>query len=178
MIRLFFCRLILQSASPDQLPQPLMTSICNTDVESPTLSRARHVGRAAGLPYAGDITPKQAWQLFCEGHAQLVDVRSAAERQFVGFVPCSIHVPWATGRPLTRNPNFLHELETSVGKDQTVLLLCRSGKRSALAAEAATLAGFHHAFNVLEGFEGDLNNQAQRGHVNGWRFHALPWQQD
>jgi rhodanese-related sulfurtransferase len=155
-----------------------MTSIFNTDMASPTLSSARQVGCAAGLPYAGDITPKQAWQLFSEGHAQLVDVRSTEERQFVGYVPGSIHVPWSTGTPLTRNPNFVHELATIVGKDQPVLLLCRSGKRSALAAEAASLAGFQNIFNVLEGFEGDLNDQAQRGRVNGWRFHGLPWQQD
>jgi len=59
-----------------------------------------------------------------------------------------------------------------------VLLLCRSGKRSALAAEAATKAGFAHVFNVLEGFEGELNEARQRGTGDGWRFRGLPWVQD
>jgi rhodanese-related sulfurtransferase len=59
-----------------------------------------------------------------------------------------------------------------------VLLLCRSGNRSALAAEAATKAGLSRVFNVREGFEGDLDAQQQRGRQNGWRFHGLPWVQD
>ena len=61
-------------------------------------------------------------------------------------------------------------LEAKAGKDAVVLLLCRSGKRSALAAEVATKAGFRQVFNVLEGFEGDLDARQQRGHGNGWRF--------
>jgi len=59
-----------------------------------------------------------------------------------------------------------------------VLLLCRSGKRSALAAEAATKAGFTSVFNVLEGFEGELNEAQHRGTADGWRFRGLPWVQD
>jgi len=58
------------------------------------------------------------------------------------------------------------------------VLLCRSGKRSALAAAAATQAGFASVFNVSEGFEGELDAQNQRGHQDGWRFHGLPWVQD
>ena len=72
----------------------------------------------------------------------------------------------------------LKELESKVGKDKTILLLCRSGNRSAQAAEAAFNAGFEHIYNVLEGFEGDLNDQQQRNQKNGWRIHQLPWQQD
>jgi rhodanese-related sulfurtransferase len=108
----------------------------------------------------------------------LVDVRSAEERKFVGQVPGSVHVAWATGTSLTRNPRFVRELEAKVGKDSVVLLLCRSGKRSALAAEAAAKAGFTHVFNVLEGFEGELNDAQQRGTADGWRFRGLPWAQD
>ncbi len=108
----------------------------------------------------------------------LVDVRTAEERKFVGQVPGSVHVPWATGTSLTRNPRFVRELEAKVGKHQNVLLLCRSGKRSALAAEAATKAGFTAVFNVLEGFEGELDAQQRRGTADGWRFRGLPWSQD
>jgi rhodanese-related sulfurtransferase len=112
------------------------------------------------------------------GDAVLVDVRSAEERKFVGYVPGSVHVAWATGTSLTRNPRFARELEAKTGKDAVVLLLCRSGNRSALAAEAATKAGFTHAFNVLEGFEGQLDGQQRRGTQDGWRFLGLPWVQD
>jgi rhodanese-related sulfurtransferase len=112
------------------------------------------------------------------GDALLVDIRSAEERKFVGHVPGSLHVAWATGTALTRNPRFTRELEAKTGKDAIVLLLCRSGKRSLLAAEAAAKAGFTRVFNVLEGFEGEIDARQHRGASDGWRFHGLPWVQD
>lgn len=130
------------------------------------------------LGYAGGVPPQSAWKLFSEGKAQLVDVRSAEERKFVGHVPNSLHVPWATGTSLTRNPRFARELETKASKDSVILLLCRSGKRSVLAAEVATKAGFTQVFNVLEGFEGEIDEHQHRGGADGWRFHQLPWVQD
>ena len=142
------------------------------------LDDARAEARRTGTPYAGSIPPNDAWALFQAGEALLIDIRSVEERKFVGHVPEALAVAWATGTSLTRNPRFLRELEAKARKDDVVLLLCRSGKRSALAAEAATKAGFAHVFNVLEGFEGDKNDDEQRGSMNGWRFHGLPWVQD
>lgn len=142
------------------------------------LVRARERATEQKLPFAGGVTPLEAWELFNQGTALLVDIRSAEERKFVGQVPEALHVAWATGTALTRNPRFVRELEAKTGKDKLILLLCRSGKRSALAAEAATKAGFQNVFNVLEGFEGDLNERQQRGEHNGWRHWGLPWIQD
>lgn len=144
----------------------------------PVLRRAREEALAASLPYAGGVSPLDAWALVQAGAALLVDVRSAEERKFVGHVPGSLHVAWASGTALTRNPRFVRELEAKVRKHETVLLLCRSGKRSALAAEAAAKAGFSSVFNVLEGFEGELDDAQHRGGRDGWRFHDLPWVQD
>jgi rhodanese-related sulfurtransferase len=144
-----------------------------------TLEAARASAQAKGLRYAGGVSPDDAWKLFSAGEALLVDVRTAEERKFVGHVPETLHVAWATGTSLTRNPRFVRELEAKVGgKDAVVLLLCRSGNRSAQAAEAAAKAGFTQVFNVLEGFEGDLDDAKRRGGSNGWRFHGLPWVQD
>jgi rhodanese-related sulfurtransferase len=155
-----------------------MSAVLNL-VDLPTvLAQARAAAQAAGLPYAGSVPPREAWALVQAGQAALVDVRSAEERKFVGLVPGTTHVAWATGTSLTRNPRFVRELEARVRKDDVVLLLCRSGKRSALAAEAAAKAGFANAFNVQEGFEGELNEALQRGSAGGWRFHGLPWVQD
>jgi rhodanese-related sulfurtransferase len=148
------------------------------EAEAPALRAAREAAEAQGLNHAGGLPPAVAWQLVQSGQAVLVDVRSAEERHFVGHVPGSVHVPWATGTALTRNPRFVRELESRAGKQRPLLLLCRSGKRSALAAEAATKAGFTQVFNVLEGFEGELNAQQQRGHEDGWRLRGLPWVQD
>jgi rhodanese-related sulfurtransferase len=108
--------------------------------ERPThalLEAARSAAAVAALPYAGGLSPQDAWALVQAGDAVLVDVRTAEERKFVGLVPDSLHVAWATGTSLTRNPRFVRELEAKTGKDAVVLLLCRSGNRSALAAEPA-----------------------------------------
>jgi rhodanese-related sulfurtransferase len=145
----------------------------------PALEHAHAEAIAHGLPYAGSISPPEAWDLALNGQAVLVDVRSNEERVFVGYIPGSVHIPWASGTALNRNPRFARELDAKLGgKDKIVLLLCRSGKRSALAAEAATKAGAPLVFNILEGFEGDLDDHQQRGHVNGWRLRGLPWVQD
>jgi rhodanese-related sulfurtransferase len=155
-----------------------MSAVIDAPPEIAQLESAREAGRAAGLPYAGGVPPQLAWKLHDAGLAALVDVRSAEERKFVGHVPGTLHVAWATGTALTRNPRFVKELESKVRKTDIVLLLCRSGKRSALAAEAAAKAGFAQVYNVLEGFEGDLDERGRRGSFNGWRFRGLPWVQD
>jgi len=142
------------------------------------LVSAREDAEAEGLKYAGKISPDDAWKLFVSGQAHLVDVRAAEERKFVGHVPNTLHVAWQTGPALLKNPRFLRELENKLSKDSTILLLCRSGKRSAAAAEAATAAGFKNVFNVREGFEGDLDDKQQRGSSGGWRQRGLPWVQD
>lgn len=140
--------------------------------------QAQQYAKQHELNFTGSVSPVDAWHLIQQRQAVLVDVRTNEERKFVGYVPESVHVAWATGTAFNRNPRFLKELENKVGKDKTILLLCRSGKRSALAAEAAFHAGFQHIYNILEGFEGDLNEQQQRNSHNGWRTHQLPWQQD
>ena len=145
---------------------------------SPLLEKARQRALAENLPYAGSLSPQEAWRLVEQGEAVLVDVRTAEERQFVGHVPDSKHVAWATGLSLSRNPRFARELEQKAGKDEVILLLCRSGKRSAAAAEVAAKAGFRSVFNISEGFEGDLDEQQRRGGFNGWRHAGLPWVQD
>jgi rhodanese-related sulfurtransferase len=143
------------------------------------LDNARLEASAAGLPYAGVVSPVDAWALVSAGNAVLVDVRTNEERVFVGYVPGSVHVAWATGTALTRNPRFARELEAKLGgKDKIALLLCRSGNRSAAAAEAAVKAGLALTFSVAEGFEGHLDAHEHRNNLNGWRLDGLPWVQD
>ncbi|MCM8613328.1 rhodanese-like domain-containing protein [Accumulibacter sp.] len=130
------------------------------------------------LPYAGTVTPHEAWVLAAAGAAMLIDVRTAEEYKYVGHVPGTPLVQWQSGAALNRNPRFTRELAGKAGKDDAILLICRSGKRSAAAAEAATRAGFTRVFNVLEGFEGEITADGQRGATGGWRYHGLPWVQD
>lgn len=158
--------------------EAVLEAVPSPSLEHPILQRARDAAQRDGLAHAGGIAPAEAWALVQGGHATLVDVRSGEERKFVGHVPGSLHVAWATGTALTRNPRFARELEAKIRKHEVVLLLCRSGKRSAAAAEVATKAGFAWAFNVLEGFEGELDAEQRRGGQDGWRFRGLPWVQD
>lgn len=132
------------------------------------LADARDTAQSSRLPYAGNVTPEQAWTLFSSGIAELIDVRTGNELLRTGHVPNAGHIEWLTGAKMSKNPRFISELESLVGKGNVVLFLCRSGKRSTAAAEAATDAGFRNAFNVLEGFEGDGNPRL------GWLNHRLP----
>jgi rhodanese-related sulfurtransferase len=156
----------------------IMTTATGATHLDEALDTVRAVALATGLSYAGGVHPKLAWALVQAGEAVLVDVRTSEERKFVGHVPGSLHVAWASGTAMTRNPRFVRELEAKTGKHATILLLCRSGKRSDLAADAAAKAGFTRVYNVLEGFEGEINEHKQRGSDGGWRSHRLPWIQD
>ncbi|MNT71831.1 molybdopterin biosynthesis protein MoeB [compost metagenome] len=73
------------------------------------------------------------------------------------------------------NAAFVSQLQQQVGKDKTVLFICRSGARSDAAARLAAEAGYAEVYNILEGFEGDRDAEQHRGRVNGWKAHGLPW---
>ena len=126
--------------------------------------------------YAGDITASLAWQWVQSGEAVLVDVRTDAEREWVGYVPGAIGLAWKQWPGMAMNAGFDEELKAVVPAGKKVALLCRSGVRSVAAARRASELGFA-AYNILEGFEGDADAQGQRGHRGGWRLQGLPWQQ-
>lgn len=126
--------------------------------------------------YAGDIPPALAWQWVQAGNAVLVDVRTDAERAWVGQVPGAKVVAWKQWPQMLMNPDFDTQLQAVVPSGSKVLLLCRSGVRSVAAAQRATELGLQ-AYSILEGFEGDLDANGQRGNLNGWRYRGLPWQQ-
>lgn len=126
--------------------------------------------------YAGDIAPQTAWAWMQAGQAVLVDVRTDAEREWVGRVPGAVSVTWKQWPGMVLNAEFDAEIRAAAVGDRPVMLLCRSGARSIAAAQRATGLGVV-AYNVLEGFEGDADAQAQRGHLSGWRKRGLPWVQ-
>ena len=126
--------------------------------------------------YAGDIPPQLACQWWQQGDAVLVDVRSDAEREWVGFVPGAVPLAWKQWPGMALNGGFDEGLKAAVPPGKKVVLLCRSGVRSIAAAKRATELGLD-AYNVLEGFEGDPDGQGQRGSQGGWRWHGLPWRQ-
>ena len=126
--------------------------------------------------YAGNVPPELAWQWLQSGEAVLVDVRTDAEREWVGKVPGAIAVAWKQWPGMALNASFDAQLLAAVPQGRKVVLLCRSGVRSVVAAQRATSLGLQ-AYNILEGFEGDVDGSGQRGNLGGWRQRGLPWHQ-
>lgn len=126
--------------------------------------------------YAGDVPLLLAWQWVQAGEAVLVDVRSDAEREWVGFVPGAAAAPWKQWPGMALNAGF-DEQVMAAASGKKVLLLCRSGVRSIAAARRATELGLQ-AYNILEGFEGDPDADGHRGVRGGWQAAGLPWRQN
>ncbi len=127
--------------------------------------------------YAGDVTPQQAAQWMASGVAVLVDVRSDAEREWVGYVPGAVPLAWKQWPGMVQNATFDEGIRAAVPAGRKAVLLCRSGVRSVAAARRATELGLE-AYNILEGFEGNPDEHGQRGRTGGWRFRGLPWKQN
>jgi sulfur dioxygenase len=132
---------------------------------------------AASAGYSGDVSPQLAYRWWQSGQAHLVDIRSHAERAWVGFIPDVPGIEFKIWPGMAINPEFDAQLQAAVPAGSKVLLLCRSGLRSIPAAQRAQALGFE-AYNILEGFEGDPDGNAHRGQVGGWRKLGLPWRQN
>nr|WP_315226799.1 rhodanese-like domain-containing protein [uncultured Albidiferax sp.] len=147
------------------------------------MDEAVPANRASGLSqihpadgYAGDVSPQLACQWWQAGEAVLIDVRTDAERAWVGEVPGAVPLAWKQWPGMALNPDFDSGLQAALAGGKKAVLLCRSGVRSVAAAKRATELGLQ-AYNILEGFEGDPDAEAHRGRKGGWRFHNLPWRQ-
>lgn len=139
------------------------------------------------MPDLHDLSPKQAYALLQETpHSLLIDIRSSMEYLFVGHPVGSVHIAWIDEPDWVENPDFVAEIQRLLEsrfkgcnpkQDASVVLICRSGKRSREAAAALLEAGFQQVMHVDEGFEGERDENHHRGTVGGWRFHGLPWEQ-
>jgi len=124
-----------------------------------------------------------------------LDARTQAEVMFVG-VPAGLdaHVPYLladfdyfdakAGRyALTPNPRFAQDVAQrlaakGMGKDSEIVVICRSGDRSARAVNDLAKLGYTRVYTVIDGFEGDLAKEGpDKGHrsINGWKNAKLPW---
>jgi rhodanese-related sulfurtransferase len=110
-------------------------------------------------------------------HAVLVDCRSEMEYLFVGHPTGATHVAWNDGPDWDINPHFIGQVKKIASMNRPVVLICRSGQRSIAAGVELEKAGFTDVYNVLEGFEGPLDENHRRGTLGGWRREGLPWEQ-
>ena len=138
-----------------------------------------------------EVGPKETWDgLRNDKDAVLVDVRTHAEWSFVGIPDLSelgkelLLNQWAILPGMQQNPSFMDELDKKLdgAAPSKIYFLCRSGVRSLSAAhlvsEALAARGQSvDCVNIIGGFEGDLDQDRQRGNMNGWKNDGLPWRQ-
>lgn len=131
------------------------------------------------------LSPSAAFNFLKQNDCAFIDVRSSMEFLFVGHPLRSVNIPWIDEPNWEINPNFCDAVKQHVQyrfpkletEQVPLLLICRSGVRSLDAGKLLESAGFREIYNILEGFEGDLDDDHHRGSIGGWRFHHLPWVQ-
>jgi rhodanese-related sulfurtransferase len=124
------------------------------------------------------LTPKEAYEFLRQNPgAVFIDCRSEMEFLFVGHPTGAIMIPWNDGPDWEVNPHFVGHVKKAASVDRPLVLICRSGNRSLDAGAALEKAGFTQVYNVLHGFEGELNERHQRNTTTGWRHDGLPWEQ-
>jgi len=132
-----------------------------------------------------NVPPTQTWAaLQTNPDAQLVDVRTDAEWNFVGLPDLSgaakeiVLIPWQFFPTMKPNVAFVEDLKRAgLTPAHHIYFICRSGARSMAAAETARAAGFAHVYNVADGFEGPVDGAGHRGQMAGWKADGLPWHQ-
>ena len=138
--------------------------------------------------YAGDVSVSDAWNTLKNNiQAVLVDVRTQVEWQLIGVPDLSsigkepICLEWMTAEG--KNPEFIDQLvaefeRQDISTDAPLLFMCRSGGRSQMAAIECMGRGYSQCFNIVKGYEGDLDSNKHRNSLNGWRYEELPWVQN
>lgn len=159
----------------------------------------------AVVSWAGTTLPKKkqtdlslyvtAKEVFTKWHAEpnkikILDVRTPCEYVFVGHAPMATNIPIKFFQDdidsnklkpvMPLNENFVDEVKKKFKETDTIMIMCRSGARSAIAVNKLAKAGFKNVYNITDGFEGDkLNapgsyNNGKRT-VNGWKNSGVPW---
>jgi rhodanese-related sulfurtransferase len=129
------------------------------------------------------------WKSNPEG-VKIIDVCTSEEYLFVGFPTMAWKIPvafqsyeWDDEKkryPLKPLPDFVSRVLQIAKPDDTLMLMCRSGGRSAIAVNMLDNGGFKHVYQVLDGMEGDtvqgpesvFNGQRMK---NGWKHSGCPW---
>jgi rhodanese-related sulfurtransferase len=138
------------------------------------------------------VTAKEAYDMWLadKNKIKVLDVRTPEEYIFVGHTPMAHNIPFhlfnykmaiRNNEPLMKaNPNFITEVGQKFKPSDTILVICRSGNRSAAAVNAMASAGFKIAYSVIDGFEGGRVKDPSsslygKRFKNGWKNSDLPW---
>ncbi len=137
------------------------------------------------------LKPKEAFELLSKDKDSiLVDVRTFEEISFVGTVDLTkigerfLLLPWKLFPKMTLNQAFEANILNlfKQGKEEAkervkLVFICRSGVRSENAAKFCLSLGIKNCYNIVGGFEGELNEEGHRSKINGWKFENMPWKQ-
>lgn len=137
------------------------------------------------------VTATEAWAMWQANPEKTVilDVRTQEEYMLVGHAPMAHNIPVMLLKPtrekitMKPNPDFVSQVTSRFNKDTTLLLMCRSGGRSAKAVNKLAKAGYTKAYNIIDGFEGGKVKKKESPHfgkrmVNGWKNSGAPWTYD
>jgi rhodanese-related sulfurtransferase len=138
------------------------------------------------------ITAREAYKMWKNdpGQIHIIDVRTPEEYVYVGHAEMARNIPllfvkheWNTDINefvLEPNPDFISEVKRLFAPNDTLLVMCRSGDRSARAVDALAKAGFVNVYNIIDGMEGDKVNDPVSVYdgkrmKNGWKNSGSPW---
>ena len=138
------------------------------------------------------LTAKEAyekWQADPE-NITVLDVRTTEEYLYIGHAPMAWNVPLASQTyewdadkkyfTFQPNPDFIAQVKEFAQPTDTVLVMCRSGGRSAMAVNKLAEAGFTNVYQITDGFEGDAVKDPESVYLgqrlkNGWKNSGIPW---
>ena len=130
-----------------------------------------------------ELTPLQAYEeLTSNDRAILVDCRTRAEWVHVGIPDLSdigkqVVLESITDEAGQPNANFISRIGAIADAETPIYVICKIGGRSANACHLLETSGYTQVCNILEGFEGCVDQHGHRSSIDGWKFHKLPWRQ-
>jgi rhodanese-related sulfurtransferase len=141
------------------------------------------------------VTAQEAYEMWKTRpeEVHILDVRTPEEYVFIGHAEMARNIPvlfvkheWNTETRqfvVEPNPDFITEVKRLFSPTDTLLVMCRSGDRSAMAVNALAKAGFVNVYNIIDGMEGDMVDDPKSKHhgkrmKNGWKNSGSPWTYD
>ena len=138
------------------------------------------------------VTAREAYEMWqaSPDQVKLVDVRTPEEHALIGHPEMAWNIPVGfityqrkDGKleyGVRMNAEFVPEVKRLAEPTDTLLLMCRSGGRSAMAIDLLATVGFKNLYNITDGMEGDKVEDPEnvfhgKRMRNGWKNWGLPW---
>jgi len=138
------------------------------------------------------VTAAQAYDMWkaTPDKVKIIDVRTPEEYAFIGHPEMVWNIPFAFVTYQRKagkieygpkmNQDFVALVQEVAAPTDTLLIICRSGGRSARSVDKLAAAGFKNAYNIIDGMEGDKVKDPEsvfdgKRMKNGWKNSGLPW---